>query len=229
MQASRYMQNCIYNVICRENIAFKRALVFRCCYEYFLPIKGASRIIFQFPEHKKGIIKPTGVQSVLPSSAFQYSQSQYLCRISALTCHLIVDMTPLFISATNHHKLNSEAVDLVNSWSSAAAKVFGAVSALERWKQETVSVILTGTSCKPPHVHNMPHMMSLVFWCLYFTVISPSTSCASYRLALYRELNLNYNLEFFFNGASDVCLHMRRAYASAKSVQAKEIYIYIDK
>ncbi len=131
--------------------------------------------VLYLQRHKTRFLKSFGTQVF--SSTFSHNIDAVSLLWFVFWVMLIVDMTLLFISTINHRKCNSETVGVMNSWSPEEAKKkpqrLRAASALERWKQEAVSVFLTGLSCKWLHVHNMPQMMSPVFWWQYFTALSP--------------------------------------------------------
>ena len=77
--------------------------------------------------------------------------------------------------------------------------------------------VLQATACSQHATHDVTSVLMPVF----HGVIAHSTSRASYLLAFYTELNLNYWSEGF-NGASGVYLRTRQACASVKSVIAKK-------
>lgn len=95
---------------------FKRALVFRCRCEYSLLIKGALTMITT-PVAQNDHTASTRAQNGLPEEKnFPVLSITILIweLYLAILVMLIVDMTLLFISTINHHRCNSETVNIVN-------------------------------------------------------------------------------------------------------------------
>lgn len=88
-------------------------------------------------------------------------------------------------------------------------------SVVERWKRESVSVSVTGSFCES--LHATDDVTYCMFWCQYFTGLSPPAHPASF-ICYYYFITLKQ-----MTGLSGVYLQIRWTQASVKPVIAKHI------